>query len=325
MSEPKNEPLVSVCVPVYNHENYINECLQSIIDQDYKKIELIVIDDGSKDSSVQVIKKIISACESRFVRFEFITRSNKGLCKTLNEAVQWSRGSFFSALASDDAWYPEKISSQIKIFSELNENVAAVSAELQQVDGQGNIFGYENKPEHAGLKFDFEDVIFGRSRIPAPAAIIRMSALRETGGYNEMSIIEDLHMWLSLTSKGYEIFLSPQVLAKYRVHDENTHKKIRLMHQHTRVLIENFSLSNDMKIKALKINLERTFAASAVYDKNYAIRILLSRKLNILQLNMISPVIFLITPKKYIPRVNIFGRAVKKFWCIYCAPKCLIF
>lgn len=314
MSEPATEPLVSVCVPVYNHENYVEECIQSIISQDYKNIELIVIDDGSKDSSVEVIKKMISACENRFVRFEFITRSNKGLCKTLNEAVEWSRGSFFSAVASDDAWYPEKISSQVNIFNKLGENVAVVSAELQQVDENGVIFGYVNKPEHTGLIFDFNDVIFGRSRIPAPTAIIKMSALRETGGYNEISIIEDLHMWLSLTSRGYKIYLSPKVLAKYRVHGENTHTKIRLMHQHTSALLESFAPNDGVKTKVLQINLDRTFAASTVFDKTYAAQILFSRRLNIFRSNMISPIIFLVTPKKYISHIQIFGRKVKSFF-----------
>jgi len=308
------EPLVSVCVPVYNHEKFVEECLRSIISQDYSNIELIVINDGSTDASDEVVKGLVAICEERFVRFKYVNRHNSGLCKTLNEAIDWSRGEFFSAVASDDAWYQNKISSQVSIFYELDESFAAVSSELQQIDGCGNILGYVNKPEHSGLGFDFEDVIFGRSRIPAPAAIIKMSALRETGGYNEASIIEDLYMWLNLTNRGYKIFLSPQVLAKYRVHGENTHTKIKLMHQHTAALLETFSSNDAVKTKALKINLDRTFAASTVFNKVYAMQILLSPGFRIFRSSMISPMIFLITPKRYIPYVQMIGRRVKKFF-----------
>lgn len=81
------KPLVSVVIPCYNHENYVQECIKSAIEQDYENIELIIIDDGSKDESVNKIQELVPGCEKRFCRFEFRTRPNKGLCKTLNEAL----------------------------------------------------------------------------------------------------------------------------------------------------------------------------------------------------------------------------------------------
>jgi alpha-1,3-rhamnosyltransferase len=307
-----SEPLVSVCVPVYNHEKFVEECIRSIIDQDYKNIELIVIDDGSTDDSVEVIKQMISACEGRFVRFEFITRPNKGACATLNEAIAWSRGEFFAGIASDDAWYPQKTSAQVQLLRELGANVAAVSSELQPIDDLGNVVGKVNRPQHVGYKSGLEDVLCGRSRMQAPTAIIRMSALRDMGGYNETLAVEDLDMWLKLTSRGYELFLSPQVLGKYRIHGANVHKKVRLMHHDSTVLIEQFAPNDEVKLKALQINLDHFFATSAILDKGYAVQLLLNHRLNIFRLSMISPMIFLITPQKYISRVQTLGREVKR-------------
>ena len=76
--ENDNQLLVSVVIPCYNHEKFIQDCIQSVIDQTYQNIELIIIDDGSKDSSVEIIEKMLPACEQRFVRFEFRNRPNKG-------------------------------------------------------------------------------------------------------------------------------------------------------------------------------------------------------------------------------------------------------
>ena len=94
-------PLVSVVIPCYNHEKFVQDCIQSVIDQTYPNIELIIIDDGSKDGSVEKIQEMIVACEQRFTRFEFRHRQNKGLSATLNEALEWCNGVYLSAIASD--------------------------------------------------------------------------------------------------------------------------------------------------------------------------------------------------------------------------------
>lgn len=77
-----NQPLVSVVIPCYNHESFVQDSIQSVIDQPYQNIELIIIDDGSKDGSVEKIQEMIPACQERFVRFEFQYRPNKGLSAT---------------------------------------------------------------------------------------------------------------------------------------------------------------------------------------------------------------------------------------------------
>ena len=92
-----NQPLVSVVIPCYNHEQFVQDSIQSVIDQTYRNIELIIIDDGSKDGSVEKIQEMVDICEQRFTRFEFRSRPNKGLSSTLNEALEWCKGKYFSA------------------------------------------------------------------------------------------------------------------------------------------------------------------------------------------------------------------------------------
>jgi alpha-1,3-rhamnosyltransferase len=94
--------LVSVIIPSYNHALYIEECITSVINQDYKLIELIIIDDGSTDISVDKINLLVDVCKNRFLRFKFIARENRGLAQTLNEGLQWCEGEYIQCLASDD-------------------------------------------------------------------------------------------------------------------------------------------------------------------------------------------------------------------------------
>lgn len=101
-------PLVTVMIPSYNHEKYIKESIQSVIDQTYSRLELIVIDDGSKDNSIQIIEEMRLACEQRFEHFQFIFRENRGLSRTLNQGLSLARGEYFSIVASDDIMLSEK-------------------------------------------------------------------------------------------------------------------------------------------------------------------------------------------------------------------------
>ena len=139
-----NQPLVSVVIPCYNHESFVQDSIQSVIDQTYQNIELIIIDDGSKDGSVEKIKEMIPACQERFIRFEFRHRPNKGLSATLNEALEWCEGEFFSPLASDDRYFRNKVLSQVEKISEFDE-VIALSSNISYIDETDNFIRNTNE------------------------------------------------------------------------------------------------------------------------------------------------------------------------------------
>lgn len=92
-----DQPLVTVIIPSYNHERYISQSIESVVFQSYKNIEIIVIDDGSKDQSVTLINGLADK-----YGFIVIARENRGVAKTLNEGIGLARGKYMSFLASDD-------------------------------------------------------------------------------------------------------------------------------------------------------------------------------------------------------------------------------
>lgn len=104
-----NTPLVSVVIPSYNHALYIKQAIESVMQQTYNNIELIVVDDGSTDSSLDIVKDLQSV-----YNFVLVSQKNMGVCKTLNRAIcEHSKGDYISILASDDMFHAKKISLQV--------------------------------------------------------------------------------------------------------------------------------------------------------------------------------------------------------------------
>lgn len=211
--------LVTFFIPSYNHVNFVSDCIRSIIDQDYSRIELLIIDDGSTDGSVEAIQQICLECEDRFERFAFISQENRGLVPNMNFALNWARGEFFVPIASDDAIFPNKTSTLLDCFE--GEHLAGVTGGYVEVDEFNN--NVRTVIPNAGI-WNFEDVLTRRARLFAPTAMFRTSALRSVGGYWENIPIEDRAMWLKLTHSGYSVKTTNHVVAYYRRHTENLSK-----------------------------------------------------------------------------------------------------
>lgn len=219
-------PLVSVVIPCYNHEQFVRDCIQSVIGQTYENIELIIIDDGSKDNSVEKIKEMLDLCEQRFVRFEFRSRPNKGLSATLNEALEWCRGQYFSAIASDDQILENKIQIQVK-YMEKNSDTVALFGGSNYIDNYNNILKV-NKLNFQEYLFD--KIILNECQFYAPTQLMKTEILKKVGGYNEEILVEDWYMWLKMAENG-KIFCLSEVLANYRIHDSNTTKNSKFIYE----------------------------------------------------------------------------------------------
>ena len=192
MIEEKLLPLVSVVIPCYNHENFIKEAIVSIVNQTYQNIELIIIDDGSKDGSVDVIKQMLSACEERFVRFEFRHRANKGLSATLNEGISWCNGEFISFCSSDDALHVDKIKYQIDYFDK-NHNSDFCYTGTYIFDDNSNILDKQTELINKSLpnKVEFEDIFTFKVHFPVTGMYRTKFMVSILGGFDEKLSAED--------------------------------------------------------------------------------------------------------------------------------------
>lgn len=245
-----DQPLVSVVIPCYNHEKFIQDCIQSVIDQTYENIELIIIDDGSKDGSVNEIQQMIEICEKRFTRFEFRYRPNKGLSATLNEALQWCEGEYYSAIASDDMMCITKTESQVN-YLKAHKHCAAVFGGVELIDESNNIIG---KRVNETKVYSFKEIILNQHDLPASTQLARLKIIKELGGYNTNIKIEDWYMLLKMTVKErVEVHYLDQLMCRYRFHHENFSKNMKLMSIEMVSILQDYRDSKLYKKALIKV------------------------------------------------------------------------
>lgn len=235
-----NNPLISVIMAAYNHEQFVQEAIRSIISQTYQNLELIIIDDGSTDSTWAKIQEMKAECEKRFVRVDFSTQENCGPCITSNRILAKVQGEYIYQISSDDISFPQAIETLYSVIKKKNY-VLAVGNEIF-IDAKEKQIGVDHKfqPQplekskyptfcdyyagEAGVNYKSKD--FGsyssflvRNYIPN-GQLILASALKKIT-YTPKAPLEDWYMHLQLSKIGKYKFVD-EVLFSYRLHNHNT-------------------------------------------------------------------------------------------------------
>lgn len=234
--------LVTVGVALYNHEKYIIKCLETIVKQTYKNIELIIIDDGSKDNSFLVAKNYLDNQEYN-KNYKIYTRTNKGMCNTLNEIAYQAKGKYISFIGSDDYWMLDKIKDQVE-FLETNECFVLVHSNSIKVDENGNEIGfldYSNKKNSGDI---FESIIYGKGGINTPSHLYRTDIYNQIGYYDSSLKFEDTDFWLRLT-KIYEVGFIDKIHTYYRIHGENLSNSKNILKFYNEEIIKIFRKNID--------------------------------------------------------------------------------
>jgi glycosyltransferase involved in cell wall biosynthesis len=199
----RRAPRVTVIALCYNHAAFLIECLNSIRAQTFRDFELIVTDDCSKDGSQDLIARWLhdNMPDAAFIRHQ----ENRGLCRTLNEAIERSRGEFISMIATDDVWEVDKIERQVAFVDSQPADVAVVFSDASRIDVAGRRLDPDFIAFHAPgwvmRSGNIFPLLVERNFIPAMATLIRRSALEAVGGYDERLSFEDYDMWLRLASR----------------------------------------------------------------------------------------------------------------------------
>ncbi|CZE49292.1 glycosyltransferase family 2 protein [Campylobacter geochelonis] len=229
-------PLVSVVIPCYNHQNYVKKSVTSALNQTYKNIEVIVIDDGSKDDSVKILKEI-----QKNNQFILECQENAGVCKTLNKAIKMSNGKYIAVLASDDYWDLTKIEKQVKIL-ESNANSEFCFTQALEFDSETekkiNIF--PKKPMAGNVL----NSVFVRQHVPAGSIMFSKKLFDKLDGFDENLKEED---WdFVIRSAAITEFTNvKEPLFFYRSHEANimkTRERSEIFRQKALLLSKNFNL-----------------------------------------------------------------------------------
>jgi alpha-1,3-rhamnosyltransferase len=241
-------PLVSVVIPSYNHAQFLSEAINSVLGQSETNLELIIIDDGSSDNSVEIIEKLISKYPERNITC--IARDNLGLCRTLNEGLRLVKGKYFAYLGSDDRWHPDRLKLQLAVLEDSGADVAACYCDCDIIDSEGNFLN------RAGAMFKYRagdiysEILWGRFMPMSPTGIFRTEVVRVVGGFDESHAVEDKDLWLRI-AREHLIAYVDEPLASWRVHGSNTSKSLEVMQKYG-VEVLNKALKEDPLLQKLK-------------------------------------------------------------------------
>jgi len=222
MTKENNEklPLVTIGVLSYNNARFVIETLDSIKAQTYPNIELIIIDDCSRDNSVELILQWL---EQNHNPTEFIVNEkNLGIPKNCNKILYKAKGKYLCLFGSDDVMLPERIEIQVGQFEGLDQNIALIYSDgLIINENNEHVFESfwelmrQNKPR--GSRFVSYDEILESNIIFAPTSFYRRSSIIIIGGYDEGLSFEDFDINLRL-ARVFKIIFFPEILVKYRKH-----------------------------------------------------------------------------------------------------------
>jgi alpha-1,3-rhamnosyltransferase len=210
---------VFVCVPSYNHADYLEQCLRSIIAQTASPKKLLVIDDGSTDASPAIAERVLKDCP---FDAELIARENLGLCRTLNQAFELSDGEYFVYLGSDDLWLPGFLAARRSLLDRREKAVLAYG-HAYLIDDEGNAFDATTNYTDTWANYpdgDARDMILNGGAPISSTVVYRRTALADVA-WNEDARLEDYEMYLKLMNRG-EFAFDPQILSAWRRHEKNT-------------------------------------------------------------------------------------------------------
>lgn len=216
----QNSPLVSVICLCYNHANFVEETLNSVLKQTYPNIELLIADDCSTDSSKSVIENWLQLHpEIPFV----VNTVNIGNTKTFNKMLALANGGYIIDLAADDVLLPECIAKQIKAFQESKfPNVGVVYGNAALISEDGKPIGYYYELDDEGKIITLPpsgnihlSVLGQHHKICSVSSMVKREVFENLGGYDENLAYEDLDLWMC-ASKIYDFEFIEDVLIQKR-------------------------------------------------------------------------------------------------------------
>lgn len=225
----KNHPSnISVVIPLYNHEMYIEEAIQSVIDQTRPVDELIIVDDGSRDNSLSKARRAVRG----FHKAQVLTQSNAGAHVALNRAIQSTESKFVAVLNSDDVFKPEKIQRSLECFLS--------TPKLELLFGKIDLIDEKSNPVRSGVTYEwlkrswefFEysknlplSLYYENFAATTSNFVFRKSLWERVGGFQSLRYCHDLDFLFASMKKEAVLFDKDFVHIGYRVHPSNTIKE----------------------------------------------------------------------------------------------------
>ena len=238
MASENYTPLISIVIPAYNASNYLAEAIDSALAQTYPNVEIIVVNDGSKDDGAT--ERIALSYGDKI---RYFSKENGGSSSALNMGIANMTGEWFSWLSHDDLYLPEKLEKQvaymntlgIEDLSELSHHVFFSSWEF--IDGSGQIIGKYTRAKQMAEKI--REIPHNGYLIAEPteyvfhgcSCLIHRDVFLDVGCLDEkLRLLNDVDLWYRIYSSNYKVHFIPEVLVQGRIHGAQVSRSIGFSH-----------------------------------------------------------------------------------------------
>ncbi|WP_342508868.1 glycosyltransferase [Sporosarcina sp. FSL K6-2383] len=257
------QPLVSLIISAYNHEKYIEECLESIMNQTYKNIELILFNDGSKDSTHEKILGFKSKLKERFTAFEYINKENEGISKNFNIGIKKAKGKYIKTFASDDFLFENAIELLVNgLENEPDFDIAYadgyyVYAENERLIEKDLTKCVKFSGKATYISGNIHDHLYDiLPHMSSWTVLFKKECFDKYGLYDENLRCEDMDLYLRFSKESKFLYLENDV-AIHRLHDNNAGFIPEIMISSVERMIEKYTQSNFFESELHKRKLER--------------------------------------------------------------------
>ncbi|MGY2313633.1 glycosyltransferase family 2 protein [Pseudomonas sp. SDO5522_S412] len=216
MTHSTEPPLVSVVVIVYNQSNYIQDCIQSILSQDYANLEIIISDDASKDGTDTLLKEMHAANPEKIILN--LAPINQGITGNCNAGLRLAKGKYIAMFAGDDLMLPGRIGQQVE-FLEKHPEFSICGSYVQVIDSQGQTVRIQKDKlkKHNPIYSLNELIASNNSLAPVPGYMVRADKIPESGYDYRLPKASDSLFYYHIANQG-DIYILKTPLTQYRVH-----------------------------------------------------------------------------------------------------------
>jgi len=198
-------PLVSAVIPTYNRTSQTVAAVESVLAQTYPNVEVIVVDDGSKDGSGKLVEEFVNQKFNAGHRVFFVSQPNQGASAARNTGIAKAHGDLIGFLDSDDVWFPEKLEWQLKALEQFKDECGACITDARLVDAAGlDRSSFESQgrryPEAIGVEQDATKSLARSFCFWVSSLLVRSETIRHIGGFNpKISFVEDRDIFFRLS------------------------------------------------------------------------------------------------------------------------------
>ncbi|MBQ7294665.1 MAG: glycosyltransferase [Clostridia bacterium] len=238
MAEMKYMPLVSIVIPVYNGSNYMAEAIDSALSQTYENIEVILVNDGSRDDG-----KSDAIAKSYGDKIRYFPKENGGSSSALNKGIAEMKGEWFSWLSHDDLYYPDKVRKQVEYLNMLlSEGVSEADLYKQvlftacdYINGEGKVIKKSKPEKEQALSAHIANLKGNEYLIAEPTkynfygcgCLVNKKVFEEIGAFDEkLRLINDLDMWSRVYMGSYKLHYMSEALTIGRIHSGQISRSI---------------------------------------------------------------------------------------------------